>query len=374
MTGGVEMPPGERLLVPVSESATLRATVGYAVESALESSSPSAPATIRFVYIHSPRLDDDLEDREHAEELLSRVSVWAEEDAGDHEAELRIETTSVGGEEYIFGPSDIAALLESEITSQRTDRIVLDPEYDPGIGAPLLRPLEVELARETSVSVEEAPVEPPTRRVPLLRQQTAVGAGALFGLSFIFYHVLGGTFDLFDIVTGTISATIVAVSLARVSLNRRPNGNSFLRLGRGILYIPYLLYEIVLANIVVAAVILNPRLPIDPRMTRVRARLVGPLPVTTLANSITLTPGTLTVRVRGQDLVVHTLVPWARDGLFDGSLERAVRFVFYGRAAMAVPSPLERDETEVLQKPPDAESESADGKTAPDDQPEGDNR
>ncbi|WP_340099122.1 monovalent cation/H+ antiporter subunit E [Salinibaculum salinum] len=368
------MSSSERLLVPVSESATLRATVGYAVESALESASPSAPATIRFVYIHSPRLDEDIEDREHAEELLSRVTVWAEEDAGDHEAELRVETTSVGGEEYIFGPSDVAALLESEITSHETDRIVLDPEYDPGIGAPLLRPLEVELARETTVSVEEAPVEHPTRRVPLLRQQTAVGVGALFGLSFIFYQVLGGTFDLFDIVTGTISATIVAVSLARVSLNRRPNGNSLARLGRGMIYIPYLLYEIVLANIVVAAVILNPRLPIDPRMTRVRARLIGPLPVTTLANSITLTPGTLTVRVRGQDLVVHTLVPWARDGLFDGSLERAVRFLFYGRSAMAIPSPLERDETEVLQQPSDAASESGDGDTPTDAQTDGENQ
>lgn len=366
------MSPGERLLVPVSESATLRATVGYAVESALESTTSSAPATIRFVYIHSPRLDDDTDDSEHASELLSRVSVWAEEDAGDHQTELRIETTSVGGDEYIFGPSDVAALLESEIESQGTDRIVLDPEYDPGIGAPLLRPLEVELARETNVTVEEAPVEHPTRRVPLLRQQTAVGVGALFGLSFIFYHVLGGTFDLFDIVTGTISATIVAVSLARVSLNRRPNRNSFVRLGRALIYIPYLLYEILLANVVVAAAILDPRMPIDPRMTRVRARLVGPLPVTTLANSITLTPGTLTVRVRGQDLVVHTLVPWARDGLFDGALERAVRFVFYGRSAMAIPSPLERDEAEILQKPPDTESE--DGETPTDDQTDGENR
>jgi multicomponent Na+:H+ antiporter subunit E len=368
------MSSGERLLVPVSESATLRATVGYAVESALKSTSPTAPATIRFVYIHSPRIDEDTEDHEHAEELLSRVSVWAEEDAGDHEAELRIETTSVGGTEYIFGPSDVAALLESEIESQGTDRIVLDPEYNPGIGAPLLRPLEVELARETSVTVEEAPVEHPTRRVPLLRQQTAVGIGVLFGISFIFYHVLGGTFDLFDIVTGTISATIVAVSLARVSLNRRPNRSSLARLGRGLIYVPYILYEIILANLVVATVILNPRLPIDPRMTRVRARVIGPLPVTTLANSITLTPGTLTVRVRGQDLVVHTLVPWARDGLFDGALERAVRFVFYGRAAMAIPSPLERGETEVLQKPPDVEAESEDDETATGDQTDGENR
>lgn len=352
------MPTGERLLVPVSDTATLRATVGYAVELALESASPTEPATIRFVYIHSPRVDEDMADREHASDLLSRVTVWAEEDAGDHENELRIETAAVGGEEYIFGPAEIAALLETEIESHDTDRIVLDPEYDPGIGTPLLRPLETELQRETTVTVEEAPVEQPTRRLPLLRQETTAGIGALFGIAFVFYQVLGGTFDPFDLVTGTISATIVAVALARVSLNRRPSGRSLARVGRAIIYIPYLLYEIVLANVVVAAAILHPRMPIDPRMTRIRARVMGPLPVTTLANSITLTPGTLTVRVRGQDLVVHTLVPWARDGLFDGSLERAVRFVFYGRSAMAVPSPLERDDTEILQKPPGDEEDT----------------
>lgn len=368
------MSSGKRLLVPVSETATLRATVGYAVESALESASASAPATVRFIYIHPQRDESEGEASEYADEFLSRVRVWAEEDAGDHTDELRIETTAIGEDTYIFGPSDIANLLESEAEMQDTDRIVLDPEYDPGIGAPLLRPLEVELARETSATVEEAPVEHPTRRVPLLRQQTAAGIGALFGLSFIFYHVLGGSFNAFDLVTGTITATIVAVALARVSLNRRPGANSLVRIGRGLLYVPYLLYEIVVANVVVAFVILNPKLPIDPRMTQLRARVVGPLPVTTLANSITLTPGTLTVRVSGQDLVVHTLVPWARDGLFDGALERAVRFVYYGRSAMAVPSPLERDETEVLQPPPGEKQDAAGANAEADDATDGENK
>ncbi len=342
----------KRILVPVSETSTLRETVGYAVKEALDGARSDDPGLVRFVWICSPQTDTVTDEQKEAgEEILSRASLWATEDAGDHEAELTVETAILGESEYIFSPSDVAALLEEEVAASDIDRIVLDPEYDPGIGAPLLRPLEVELAQRTNVTVDEAPVERATRRVPLLRQTSAAGVGVLFGTAFVFYQILNGAFTLFDLVTGTMSATIVAVTLARVSLNRRPDSGMPVRIVRGIIYIPYLLYEIIAANLVVSAVILNPRLPIDPRMTRVRADVVGPLPTTTLANSITLTPGTLTVRVRGQHLVVHTLIPWARDGLFDGSLERAVRFVFYGRGSMAIPSPKERGDTEVLQPP-----------------------
>ena len=351
--------PSERILVPVSETNTLRETVGYVVNEALSHAAVKEPALIRFVYIHSSDTDSISEEqREASEELLSRVSVWATEDAGDHERELTVETAAVGESDFIFSPSDIAALLESEAAGNDISQIVLDPEYDPGIGAPLLRSLEIELSQRTDASIKEAPVERATRRVPLLGQATVAGVGVLFGTAFVFYQILGGAFTPFDLVTGTISATIVAVTLSRVSLNRRPDTGMVGRLFRGLIYIPYLLYEIVVANLVIAVVILNPRLDIDPRMTRVRADVVGALPVTTLANSITLTPGTLTVRARGQSLVVHTLVPWARDGLFDGSLERAVRFVFYGRDSMAVPSPRERGEAEVLQRPDDGEIEA----------------
>ena len=357
----VQAVPSERILVPVSETSTLRETVGYAVNEALGHATAEDPALVRFVWIYAPDTDAVSEaERAASEELLSRVSVWASEDAGDHEMELTVETAAIGESDFIFSPSDVAALLETDAADNGIDRIVLDPEYDPGIGAPLLRSLAIDLSRRTDASVEEAQVERPTRRVPLIGQSSAAGVGILFGTAFVFYQLLGGAFTLFDLVTGTISATIVAVTLARVSLNRRPDTGMVGRILRSVVYIPYLLYEIVMANIVVAAVILNPRLDIDPRMTRVRADVVGALPTTTLANSITLTPGTLTVRVRGRSLVVHTLVPWAREGLFDGALERAVRFVFYGRDAMAVPSPRERGEAEVLQLPEDGEI-AADG-------------
>lgn len=348
-----------RLLVPVSASGSLRQTVEYAVRTALDG---ERPATVRFVYIHSAELppEETSEAREEAGELLDRVAVWAREDAGD--SEITVETAHLGGDRYIFSPSDVAAALVSEATTHNITRVVLDPEYDPGVGAPLVRPLADELAAFEAISAETAPVTPQTRRSPLLERTSVAEITALFLISFGFYQVLAGNFTWLsappgewaaeiywlDIVTGTISASVVAVALSQVVLARDPNRQTLARLLRGLVYVPYLLKEIVKANVIVAAVILDPRLPIEPRLTRIRPALWGGLPITALANSITLTPGTLTVRVSGRNLLVHTLVPAAREDLFDGGLERAVRFLFYGRAAMRLPSLRERDEADVV--------------------------
>jgi multicomponent Na+:H+ antiporter subunit E len=156
-------------------------------------------------------------------------------------------------------------------------------------------------------------------------------------------------FYWFEWATGLITATVVAVSMSQITLNSDPDTTSVLRLLRHIPYIPYLIWEILKANVAVTAAILDPRAEIDPRLTRIRPAVYGSLPTSVLANSITLTPGTLTVRVRGDGLIVHTLLPSVRDDLFEGSLERAVRFVFYGRKAMAIATPRERGDTENLQ-------------------------
>ncbi|SDJ44604.1 multisubunit sodium/proton antiporter, MrpE subunit [Halovenus aranensis] len=348
-----------RLLVPVATSSTVRQTVEYAVRTALDG---EGDGYVRFVYVHSPEVSDDrLDDQRESDvetisELLDRITVWAEEDAGDHAGELTVETDQIGANRYLFSPSDVGAALAETAAENDIGRVVLDPEYDPGVGSPLLRPLEVELTRLTEIPVEEAPVQRQVRRRPLVLRSSPLQAGTLVFVSFVFYQILGGTFDAFDLVTGAVSATIVGVSLARITFNHDPSIAWLGRLLRMVIYVPYLFVEIIKANVQVAAVILDPRLPIDPRLTQVNAAVWGSVPVTTLANSITLTPGTLTVRVEGRTLTVHTLVAGPREGLFDGGLERAVRFVFYGRSAMNMPTPRERGDTEVLQQPEDADT------------------
>lgn len=72
-----------------------------------------------------------------------------------------------------------------------------------------------------------------------------------------------------------------------------------------LVYIPYFLFHCTRANLDVAYRVLHPDVPIRPGIVRVRTELTTRLGKTFLANSITLTPGTLTVDVDGQDMYIH---------------------------------------------------------------------
>lgn len=93
-------------------------------------------------------------------------------------------------------------------------------------------------------------------------------------------------------------------------------------------YLPWLLKEIVVANIQVARLVLHPRLPIDPVVVRFDTVLTGELARTTFANSITLTPGTVTLDVEGPEFLVHGITPEVAD-LAGGPMERRIARVFH---------------------------------------------
>jgi multicomponent Na+:H+ antiporter subunit E len=336
---------GPRLLVPVSDSRTLRETVAYVARRAIERAEETGESTeIHFVYPMSGRLRFDEEPREAADArtLLDRVRVWAEEDLGDATDRVVIETALVGTDEYLFRPDDYADVLVGYARSHDLDVAVFDPGFDPLGTTPLLPTLESEI-RRSGLDVQEAAVTRRRRSPLLVRRGTVEQVLALFGLSFVFYLALAGSIAIFELVTGAITAGVVAVALWGVSLTTpiRP-ATTAAQLARLALYVPYLLWEIAKANVDIAYVVLHPDLPIDPDVVEFDAAVWSPLPVTTLANSITLTPGTLTVDVSRRHFTVHTLTGSAREDLFGGSLERAVRFVFYGRSAARIPSPRER--------------------------------
>ena len=336
-----------RLLVPVDESASLRNTVAYVVEEARSRADEAgSPAAIHFVYplpekvtfrSGSTRVDA-------ARTLLDRVASWAEEDADG--ADVTIETALVATHEYLSTPNDYADVLVRYANEHDLGLAVFDPRYDPIGSTPLLPSLEAEV-RQAGLAVEEAPRNIETPSQPLVRRGTLTQFFALFAASFAFYLLLAGSIAPFELATGTISAGIVAVALWRVSLTSPIDPSQTVRrLARFALYVPFLLWEIVKANFEIAYIVLHPDLPIDPEMVEFDAAVWSALPVTTLANSITLTPGTLTVDVERQHMIIHTLTGSAREELFAGTLERAVRFVFYGRAAARIPSPFERRQQE----------------------------
>jgi multicomponent Na+:H+ antiporter subunit E len=148
-------------------------------------------------------------------------------------------------------------------------------------------------------------------------------------VAFAFYLVLGDPTDPFDLVTGLASAVVVAAVLGGVAFERPPSRGTVAAGLRAVLFLPVLLVAVVRANLSLAVVLLRPSLPIDPAVVRIPAP-EGAFARALLANSITLTPGTLTLDVDGDELVVHTLTAASREELLEGSLARSVAFVTGG--------------------------------------------
>ena len=93
---------------------------------------------------------------------------------------------------------------------------------------------------------------------------------------------------------------------------------------RMLLYLPYLALEIVKANLDVARRIVSPRMPIDPRVFRTTASQKTDLGRTIYANSITLTPGTVSIDIEGDEITVHALTGSAQAGVENDEMNRRV--------------------------------------------------
>ena len=89
-------------------------------------------------------------------------------------------------------------------------------------------------------------------------------------------------------------------------------------------YWPWLIWQIVLANIDVTRRVLSPGRAISPTLVRLKASQKSDVALVTYANSITLTPGTISVDVEPGEILVHAL---SRDGAEDlkgGEMDRRV--------------------------------------------------
>jgi multicomponent Na+:H+ antiporter subunit E len=89
-------------------------------------------------------------------------------------------------------------------------------------------------------------------------------------------------------------------------------------------YFVHLGREVVVSNIDIVRRILSPRLVIEPHFLRVRTTQPTDLGKVILANSITLTPGTVTVDLRGDELLVHALTNASGQAVEDGQLDKLV--------------------------------------------------
>lgn len=140
---------------------------------------------------------------------------------------------------------------------------------------------------------------------------------------FAFWLALSGHYTPVLVGAGLAASVLCALAARRMRALDEEGHPLHLFVG-AVTYYPWLLWEIVKSGWTVTRIILHPSLPISPTMTRLKATQRGGAAIATYANSITLTPGTLTVGVQGNELFVHALT---RDGALDleaGGMDRRV--------------------------------------------------
>ncbi|MCU0538479.1 MAG: Na+/H+ antiporter subunit E [Desulfobacterales bacterium] len=139
--------------------------------------------------------------------------------------------------------------------------------------------------------------------------------------------ILSGMYDFIHIFYGVISVAFVVWlndRLTPLPLAGERCGERRIIFSRLLLYIPWLLWQIALSGIYVAGVVLNPHPRLAPTIVRFTSRQPGVVARVILGNSITLTPGTITLAINGDLFTVHALTADTAAGLISGDMESRV--------------------------------------------------
>lgn len=126
-----------------------------------------------------------------------------------------------------------------------------------------------------------------------------------FLIIFILWLLLTWSLTVQEIIVGVVVALLLSILFSDVFVK---GGGKFVQPARYfwfLVYMPLFLYYVFRANFDVAYRVLHPEMPIRPGIVKVRTTLKSDMAKAFLANSITLTPGTLTVDIVGDHLYVH---------------------------------------------------------------------
>ena len=136
---------------------------------------------------------------------------------------------------------------------------------------------------------------------------------AIFILSMIFWLLITFRITVPNIIVGSIAAAICSAIFGRYYFH---NVYKFLQPQRYFWFLVYLvifIWECIKANFDVAYRVLHPAMPIKPGIVKVKTTLKSDFAKTLLANSITMTPGTITVDVINDDFYVHWIYVYSDD-------------------------------------------------------------
>ena len=181
----------------------------------------------------------------------------------------------------------------------------------------------------------------------VLNNKNIVGSSLVHKLSmfvvlFGFWMVLSGRTETKFIVYGLLTAAVTTwVTYPLLLVPNKEGSKKYFVFGvsipKFIMYFFWLMWQLVLANIDVLLATTAQELDIDPKVVRFYFRADNPMASVVLANSITLTPGTVTINVTDDGLYeIHALTRGAAAGVLDGSMQKKVAALYGEKFDFAV--------------------------------------
>lgn len=149
-----------------------------------------------------------------------------------------------------------------------------------------------------------------------------------FFVLFAFWILLSARFDYFHLTLGIICSILVAYMSHDLLFSNIRLGDVRIRARRFFAAAPWFLGQIFSANLHVAYLALSPKMPVDPQIIRFKTKLESDISWVALANSITLTPGTITVDIREGEFFVHALDKKVAYELSTGEMEDKIAHIF----------------------------------------------
>ncbi len=146
---------------------------------------------------------------------------------------------------------------------------------------------------------------------------------SMFVMLFAVWLVLSGHFDPLHLAFGVVSSALVAQLSSGLLFTETPSLRLLAATWGAVRFAPWLLYEIVLANVHVVYLVCRPQ-QLRPQVVRFRTRLRGDVAKVFLGNAITLTPGTITLDIDGDEFIVHAVSDVSAASLLTGEMERRI--------------------------------------------------
>ena len=143
---------------------------------------------------------------------------------------------------------------------------------------------------------------------------------------FLVWLLLSGHYTLFLISLGVVSVLVVVAVIRRMGL-LTANAVPLLLTPRFQFYLPWLIWQIAKSNLSVLRCVLSPGPPIQPCVIYTEATQRSDLGQVIFANSITLTPGTVSIDLRPGEITVHALTRAAAEEVRTGKMDRRVRAI-----------------------------------------------